>query len=361
MNENPWQGHDCTIVELDTVTPEQIKWLWPGHIPLGKLALLGGMPSTGKTTITHSIIATLSVGGCFPLSHEPVNPADTLILTCEDDAADTVVPRLIATGADLSRIAIIQSVMHFDANTEEARNKPLTLAEDMHQLDVVLESRPNTKLIVFDPISAYLGAKDSHRDADVREVLGPLCDLAAKHRVTVLGITHLNKTAGADAMSRFMGSTGIVAAARSAYMTIKVDDQFMMLKAKNNLAPDEESEGLTYEIESVTIDGGIKTSRIKWTGNTDMDATDALAAQKRDVNSPKLIAAKQFLESYLAMGPRKQTEIEEDAISQGHSSATIRRAKNELGIQSHKDRFTGGWKWYTEGQYQSLMSIKNPT
>jgi hypothetical protein len=89
-----------------------------------------------------------------------------------------------------------------------------------------------------------------------------------------------------------------------------------------------------------------------------MDATDALAAQKKTGSSPKLTAAKQFLESYLAMGPRKQTEIEEDATSQGHSNATIRRAKNELGIHSHKDRFTGGWKWYTEEQYQSLTSIE---
>lgn len=266
--------HDLKLVNLATVAPRNIEWLWYGRFPLG------GVPSTGKTTIVQDMIARVSTGTNFPFTDAPVPAGDVLILTAEDDAADTIVPRLMAAGADLMRVTQIKSVAFWDENKDVVSDKQLMLSRDMEQLKAVLKDMPSVRLIVFDPLSAYLGADDSHRDADVRQVLGPLSDLASDYKVAVIGITHLNKTEGGQAMARFMGSTGIIA------------------------------------------------------------------------------AAKQFLESCLAMGPRQQTEIEEDATSQGHSSATIRRAKNELGIQSHKDRFTGGWKWYTEEQHQSLTSIE---
>ncbi len=218
--------------------------------------------------------------------------------------------------------------------------------------------------MVFDPLSAYFGVADSHRDADMRQVLGPLCQLAADHQITVLGIGHLNKNEAQSAMARFMGSGGIIAAARSAYLTASIDNQLMMLPVKNNLAPREDAGGLIYEISSAVVGDGITTSLVEWIGETDMWANEALAKETSKNRAPKLLAAQDFLQDQLTYGPKRQTEIEEEAISQGHSAITIRRAKNELGYQSHKDSLSGGWKWYTPEQwanYQKVISTEKIT
>ncbi len=345
--------HDLVLVELKDVTPRAVAWLWPGKFALGKLVLLGGVPSTGKTTISHSIVSIVSNGGQWPFSNDRAPRGRAIILTCEDDLDDTVVPRLIAAGADLDKVTVIQSVAGQD------RQKPFVLARDLHQLDGLLKERPDTLLVVFDPLSAYLGAADSHRDSDVRMVLGPLCQLAADHQITVLGIGHLNKNEAQSAMARFMGSGGIIAAARSAYLTASIDDQLMMLPVKNNLAPHEDASGLTYQIKTALVADGITTSVIEWTGETEMWANEALAKESGKNRAPKLLAAQDFLQEQLADGPKRQTEIEEEAISQGHSAITIRRAKNELGYKSHKDGLSGGWKWYTPEQWDNYQKVLN--
>jgi len=261
--------HDLVVVELKDIAPRAVEWLWPGKFALGKLVLLSGVPSTGKTTISHSIVSIVSNGGQWPYSNERAQRGRTIILTCEDDLDDTVVPRLMAADADLKRVTVIQSV----AVQADDRCKPFVLARDLHHLDGLLNERPDTLLVVFDPLSAYLGAEDSHRDSDVRQVLGPLCQLAAKHQVTILGIGHLNKNAANSAMARFMGSTGMIAAARSAYMTLSVDGILMMLPVKNNLAPRDQAAGLTYQIRTAHLDDGIETSVIEWTGNLQFGRT----------------------------------------------------------------------------------------
>lgn len=266
---------------------------------------------------------------------------------------DTVVPRLIAAGADLNRVTVIQSV----AGETDDRQKSFVLARDLHQLEGLLKERPDVLLVVFDPLSAYLGAADSHRDTDVREVLGPLCQLAAKYQVTILGITHLNKNAANSAMGRFMGSTGIIAAARSAYLTVQVDDELMMLPVKNNLAPRKEATGLTYAICSAVIGDGIVTSTVEWTGESEMWADEALAKVASSKRAPKLNEAKQFLTNLLANGPKRKKDIEDAAEKQGFEMPTVERAKSDLGYLSKKDGFRAGWKWYTPAQWKNYQKV----
>ena len=243
-------AHECNILDLSTVTPEPISWLWPGRIPLGMFVLLAGQPGVGKTTISHNIAAILTGGMKWPYSDHRAEIGDVAILTAEDDPKYTLVPRLMAAGADLTRIKQIQSVARIQG--EHVVDSPLLLSEDMHQIEGVLTDYPDTKLLILDPLSAYLGAKDSHRDADVRQVLGPLTDLAARHGVTIMGITHLSKAAGNSAMARIMGSTGIVAAARAAFLAAKHEDEFLFLPVKSNVAP--KMGGLVYRIVSKTIE-----------------------------------------------------------------------------------------------------------
>ena len=347
--------HDLALVELKDVTPRAVEWLWPGKFALGKLVLLGGVPSTGKTTISHSIVSIVSNGGQWPFSYDRAPRGRAIILTCEDDLDDTVVPRLMAAGADLSRVSAIHSV----AGQADDRHKPFVLAQDLHQLDGLLKERPDTLLVVFDPLSAFLGAEDSHRDADVRQVLGPLCQLAADHRITVLGIGHLNKNEAQSAMARFMGSGGIIAAARSAYLTASIDDQLMMLPVKNNLAPKDQATGLTYQIKTALIADGITTSLVEWTGETDLWANDALAQEAASTRAPRLLEAKEFLADLLTSGPQRQEIIETAAREKGIKFRTVRRAKEDLGYTSHKDGFSGGWKWYSPEQWMNYQEVQH--
>lgn len=339
--------HDCTILDLDSVTPEPVRWLWPGRIPLGMFVLLAGQPGVGKTTISHSLAAILTSGGKWPYSDHNADVGDVVILTAEDDPVYTLVPRLMAAGADLKRIKMIQSVAREQG--EQVVDLPLLLSEDMHQLDGVLTAYPNTKLLIMDPLSAYLGVKDSHRDADVRQVLGPLTDLAARHGVTIMGITHLSKAQGNSAMARFMGSTGIIAAARAAFLVTEHEDQLMMLPVKNNVAP--KQGGLTYKIVSKTIECGIETSCIEWTGETDQNADDALNGPR----APKKNDAIDFLSDILKDGPVSVDEINERAIKVGIAWATVRRASDDMGILPIKEKkFQGKWIWHTPEQQAEI-------
>jgi putative DNA primase/helicase len=233
------------------------------------------------------------------------------------------------------------------------------LSQDLDKLDKFLSERAETRLVIFDPLSAYFGVRDSHRDADVRQVLGPLGDLAAKHNVTVLGITHLSKNTGVSALARFMGSTGIIAASRAAYMAVRHGDQNLLLPVKNNLAP--LGRGLVYDIKNTTIRDSIETSFIEWTGETDIEADEVLAVVQQRTSSPALHDAKAFLKDQLKNGPKRQVDIEAAAELEKDkfSVTTVKRAKKELGIQSRKDRFTSGWKWYTKEQFL-LMKSQDP-
>ena len=116
--------------------------------------------------------------------------------------------------------------------------------------------------------------------------------------------------------------------------------------------------GLTYKIVSATIAGGIETSCIEWTGQTDIKADEALI-QRHD-SSPRMLEAMSFLEDQLMDGPKRQTEIDQARKLAGHTEGTIKRARKEMNIKSHKDRFSGGWKWYTQEQFALKTEQENP-
>jgi putative DNA primase/helicase len=346
------QLHDLVVVDAASVEPEKVDWLWPGKFALGKLSLLAGQPSTGKTTISHKIISIVTTGGKWPFSQNHAKQGRAVILTAEDDLADTVIPRLIAAGADRSRIIVIQSVAG-------DQPKSFSLAHDLHQLEGFLQEYPDTRLIVFDPLSAYLGAADSHRESDVRQVLGPVSQLASDRHVAILGIAHLNKNEGHSAMARILGSTGIVAASRSVYMTLSIDGQLMLLPTKNNLAKHEDAGGYIYAIRSATVADGIETSVIEWTGESDLWANEAMQQEAAESRAPKMMEAKEFLADLLANGPQMQETIEVAAREKGISFRTVRRAQKELDYTSHKHGFGGGWKWYSPGQWQQYQEANS--
>ena len=175
--------HDCQLVNLADVEAQPLEWLWPGRFPLGKLCLIGGKPSLGKSQISLSMASIVTTGGRWPFTNTNANSGDVLILSTEDDVADTIKPRLLAARADVSKVHMLESVT--EANEDTTAKRLFNLNRHIDQLSGVLKENRNIRLIILDPLSGYLGVRDAHRDADVREVLGPLAALASEFNVSV--------------------------------------------------------------------------------------------------------------------------------------------------------------------------------
>ena len=208
------------ITYVADVPAREIEWLWPGRFALGKFGLIGGHPGLGKSQITCAIAATITNGGPWPNNEGQATQGRVLMLSAEDDVADTIRPRLEAADADVSRIHMLEAV-----RTNEGGRRGLDLSRDIAQLEKALAQVPDTQAIIIDPLSAYMGKIDSHRATDVRfGVLAPLQDLAQRARVSVIGVTHLTKNGGTEALARFIESGAIGAAARCAFLVAKDSD-----------------------------------------------------------------------------------------------------------------------------------------
>jgi putative DNA primase/helicase len=257
-----------------TITPKPVSWIWPGRIAAGKYTTIAGEPGLGKSQLTALMAATITTGGDWPEGEGTAPLGSVIIVSSEDDPEDTIAPRLMAAGAEMTKVHELQGVQH------QSVNRTFNLAEDLAPLEDTIAALGDVRLVVIDPISAYLGGTDSHKNDDVRALLAPLQDMAQRRAVAVLGITHLNK-GGGSAMARFTGSGAFVAAARAAYLVAKDaddPDRRLFLPVKNNLG--EDKTGFAYTIQGATVAGGIPTSRVVFApGLVDAQADAVLAAQ----------------------------------------------------------------------------------
>jgi hypothetical protein len=274
---------------------------------------------------------------------EPNPAGGVVLLSAEDALDDTVVPRLRAAGADLTRIIALQGVEYRSASGDEVRN--FNLEHDLPMLASAIEQCPGCRLVVLDPVSAYLGETDSHRNAEVRGLLAPLGRLADEHGVAIVCVSHLNKGAGASAIYRTMGSLAFVAAVRSAWCVAKDKDDSLrrlMLPIKVNLCP--EPTGMAYAVVSAPMDPSVGMVRWEPEPLSGVDVDEALAADRRHT-STAVEASAEWLEEQLAGGPLASDDLRSRAREAGYSWASCRRAHDALGIKSRKTGFEGGWVW----------------
>lgn len=329
----------------DEVEAKQIRWLWPGRIACGKVTLIAGDPGLGKSQITAALAGIVTTGGVWPVDGTRCAPGAAFFLSAEDDVADTIRPRLEAVGANLRQCHVLDAIRHVD-ETGAIRTRGFNLKSDLEHLAKEIDRIGNVRLVVIDPITAYLGGIDSHKNADVRALLSPLSDLAEAFGLAILGISHLNKSNAQDALQRVNGSLAFVAASRAALIVLKDKanpHRRLLLPLKNNLARD--CGGLAFSVGSASLGNGIETSRIVWEREAvTITADDALNAQADTDEGGLLEEAKEFLAGLLAGGRLKAKEIEEEYREAGFSEKTIRRAKKDLGIISVKDK-SEGWFW----------------
>jgi hypothetical protein len=323
------------------ITPKPLRWLWPGRIPLGKLTLLIGDPGLGKSLLTIDIASRVTRGASFA-DGARCEPGGVIVLSAEDDAADTIRPRLDAAAADVSRVHSLEAVrvQRTDGSITE---KTFNLETDCAALERELSEHPDVRLIVIDPISAYLGSVDSHSNAEVRGILAPLADLARRFVVAVLCVTHLRKSAGA-AVYRAIASIAFTAAARSVWAVAsdpEDGDRRLLLEVKQNLSAG--VGGLAFRIESL-----ISAPLLAWEpGAVAMAANEVLGSVEVQ-NQNERREAKAWLEDLLADGPVAVKKIQQEAKAAGLSWMTVRRAKDTLPVVASKSGYKGPWEWQLE-------------
>jgi len=340
---------DAPTVQLlrgDHVKMEPVNWLWRGFLPAGKFVILGGAPSCGKTTIAMSLAAIVTSGGRWPDGWRCQDAGDVLIWSGEDDAAATLAPRLKAAGADMRRVHFIQGISDGEA-FDPARDMPLLEAE--------AAKLAAPRLLVIDPIVSAV-AGDNHRNNEVRRSLQCVVDMGDRLGCTVIGIHHFSKgTQGREVSERISGSLAYAALARMVLVAAKDqaegDDppRRIFVRAKSNLGPD--GGGFAYALEQIEVAPGISGQRIAWGETLDGDARDLLAVAETptDTSEPGALSeAEGFLRDLLKDGAIPSKQVMADAREAGISAATIRRAKDALGVKPRREGGAGKsgmWVW----------------
>lgn len=346
-------ARDVNLIRACDVNPEPITWLWNGWLAAGKMHVFGGAPGTGKTTISMGLAATVTTGGRWPDGTRSI-AGNVVIWSGEDDPADTLIPRLALSGADLSRVYFIADIR------EGNERRSFDPARDMEPLRRKLAEIGGVRLLIVDPVVSAI-AGDSHKNAEVRRGLQPLVDLAGSMRCALLGITHFSKgTGGRDPVERLTGSLAFGALARVVLVAAKHQEEGedgrtvrLFCRAKSNIGPDDG--GFEYDLHQAELKThpGIFASSVLWGEAVEGAARELLATADStgdDGEGGTLSDAKRFLADLLANGPLPTKTIKADADGAGYSWATIRRAQKALGIEPVKEGMKAGWVWRMPGQ-----------
>lgn len=337
--ENSGNSLHVDLISAASLMPEKIDWLWDEYIARGKLHLHGGPAGTAKTTVALKLAATVSAGGTWPDGIRATK-APIAIWSGEDGVRDTLLPRLIAAGADRQNCHFIGDV------NAEGQKRAFDPGTDLPALVEPLR-RLRPALLIIDPITqAVVG--DSHKNSETRRGLAPLVNLADELGIALWGITHFSKnTSGRAPLDRFTGSLAFGAVARLAFANIRdaETEQRVFCRVKSNLGLD--GGGFGFSLSKVEIEGDIRATCVEWGATVSGTAADILARAERDPQSRDTgrMAACDFLREELRSGPVTVNEIKSLAKSAGFSWSTIRRARDELGIRSRKIGFGGGWMW----------------
>jgi hypothetical protein len=359
----PGKPGGLATTALNIIKPEPVHWLVAGRVPLGKLVLIAGDGGHGKSTLTLDLAAAVTRGRpAFGLDYDAPPPGDALLVSCEDDFGDTVVPRLLAAGADLKRIRRVDGVRNPDGTAA-----PFSL-DHYQQLETELEARPDVRLVVVDPAGAYVGRTgvDDHKDSALRSLLGPLAELAARRRVTVMLVKHVNKGVTARAVHRVTGSAAYVNTVRAGFVVCPDkddDDRKLFLPLKFNVGA--KPQGLSYRMESLTTDEALtilapfpelkdddrarlagQLFRIQWEGEVDVDPDDAMGASPKERGPTKTAEAAGWVVDYLRdHGPTPSNDIIGAGEAAGFSRRTLFNAKKDLGEQVRAKKTPAGWRW----------------
>ena len=320
-------------LDLSDVRTRPIDWLWRGYIPLRKVTILDGDPGLGKSMISVDLASRGSIGGLAPTG-EPLGDAFTTIyVSLEDDAEDTILPRIVRAGGDQSRFHLVRK---------------LVLPAQIDRLEATANCL-RARLIVIDPLMAYLGDRvKTNDDHLVRRALEPLAEMAARLDAAVVLVRHLNKKAGDDAIYRGGGSIGFTGLARSVLAVgLDPDDHDRMILAPIKLNVARRPASLAYRI---VADGPYEPAHIAWEGTSERTAEDLIGRTRDEAGHSKTAelagAMRELLEAN--GGSMPVAKACQSLKKQGFdisSQDNLRRARAQAGVMSAKSGYAGGWVW----------------
>jgi len=326
----------ANLVSAATITPKAAHWLWPQWLPRGMLTILAGAGGDGKTTLTLGLIATMTSGGRWPDGSFCTEKQSAVIFSSEDSAEHTIIPRLIAAGADLHRVFIMQGRIN-----DQGELEPFDPSRDCDLLALELERIGGAGLIMIDPIVAAVSG-DMHRANDVRRSLQPLVNLAEQHGAAVVGISHFSKGSQASSPAdRVLGSQAFTALARMVLVSAKREgeEDRVLARAKSNISADDG--GCTYMIRPTTIDGGIDTVVATWGDVIEGSAREILsdAEQIAPDEDPDEDDPAEVLRRILSAGRLSGKDVKRVMSDNGFSAKQIRTAREKLGVETCREGF----------------------
>ena len=331
------------ITKASDVTVKDVMWLWYPYIPYGKVTVIQGDAGDGKSTLILKLAAMLTKGEPMPFTDGAGSaPVNVIYQSTEDDADDTIVPRFIKAGGDTDRLLFISE-----------KEKYLSFSDE-RLLEAIRQTQ--AKLIILDPLSAYIGETTSINSAnEVRRQFRPLIDIAKEQGCAIVIVHHMNKAIGQKALNRSVGSVDIVGAARSVLLVGRTEkerpDERILAQVKSNLAPI--GKAILF---SVGEDG------VRWLGETERTADEVLGNAFASLGRPdeQTQKAKEILAALLADGiPKPHSEVMAKIEAVGVSKSTADKAKALLGIRSVKRG--AQWFWVLpEGEdEQDFVSAAN--
>jgi putative DNA primase/helicase len=330
----------CADIEMS-----KINWLWSNHLARGKLTMLCGDSTLGKSQIAIGFTATITKTGEWPDGDVVSALGSVIILSAEDAIDDTVVPRLAAAGADLNRVHCLRCVR------VKGRTQSFSIQTNMNLIAAKVREVGDVAMVIIDPVTAYLGSEiDSHRITDVRAALMPLEQFAAEFNVAVLAIAHPPKAPSTKSLNYIAGSGAFTHAPRLTFLVIedpKSPSRNLLLAVKNNIG--RKADGLGYSIISAMVgpNDSILSSRVDWDNRpVYMTADEALVAHAEKHKAKARDEAEDFLRTKMEPGQNYPfTDIKKEAADAGIPERTLRRASDSLGIKKSRNGF-GGKMWW---------------
>ncbi len=356
--------HSAATRNCADIESKEVDWLWLHVFPLGMVSMVCGDPGLNKSTMLLDITARVSTGNCMP-DGTPGVCGQVLLLNAEDAVEQTIIPRLNAAGADRTKIHLLDG-----RRLPDGTSAPITL-EDIPIIRDALVQHPGTRLVVIDPVSAYLGRADSHVNSDVRALLRPLALLAETHNCAFIILSHLTKNAGTKVAYRATGSLAFTALSRSAWVVCEdkevAPNGRILACIKSNVGPSDR--GFRFRRQD---DGRLEWEplSIETTAQKALAEAEGTHGEDDTLRGPPPAArnaAAVWLENLLRNEPVLAAKVLADGKLAGFKESTIQRAANALNVKRERDCNTNKHRWSLpanpppDRQLENLESTNNLT